>query len=48
MSEHKLFSLRNPWFAASVGVTAAIVVVSALILNTAWDSFGPLVVTHLR
>jgi cytochrome c553 len=30
MSEQKLFSLRNPWFAASLGVTAAIVVLSAL------------------
>jgi cytochrome c553 len=31
MSEQKLFSLRNPWFAASVGVTAAIAILSALL-----------------
>ena len=31
MSEHPLFSLRNPWFAASVGVTLAIAIVSALV-----------------
>jgi cytochrome c553 len=30
MSEQPLFSLRNPWFAASVGATVAIVIVSAL------------------
>jgi cytochrome c553 len=30
MSEQRLFSLRNPWFAASVGVTIVIAVVSAL------------------
>jgi cytochrome c553 len=30
MSEHQpLFSLRNPWFSASVGITAAIAVLSA-------------------
>ena len=30
MSEQPLFSLRNPWFSASVGVTAAIAVLAAL------------------
>ncbi len=30
MSEQKLFSLRNPWFGASVGVTGAIAVLAAL------------------
>jgi cytochrome c553 len=30
MSEQKLFSLRNPWVGASVGVTVVIAVVSAL------------------
>jgi cytochrome c553 len=30
MSERPLFSLRNPWFAASVGVTLAIAITSAL------------------
>jgi cytochrome c553 len=29
MSEQPLFSLRNPWFSASVGVTAAIAVLAA-------------------
>jgi cytochrome c553 len=29
MSEQPLFSLRNPWFSASVGVTAAIAVIAA-------------------
>ena len=30
MSEQPLFSLRNPWFSASVGVTALIAVLSAV------------------
>ena len=30
MSEQKLFSIRNPWFAASVGVTLAIAILAAL------------------
>jgi cytochrome c553 len=30
MNEHKLFSLSNPWFSTSVGVTAAIAVLAAL------------------
>ena len=30
MSEQKLFSLRNPWFAASVGITAGLAVVGAV------------------
>lgn len=30
MSEQKLFSVRNPWFAASVGVTLAIAILAAL------------------
>jgi cytochrome c553 len=30
MSEQRLFSLRNPWFAASVGVTAMVAVLAAL------------------
>jgi cytochrome c553 len=30
MSERPLFSLRNPWFGASVGITAAIAVLAAL------------------
>ena len=30
MSEQKLFSFRNPWFGASVGVTGAIAVLAAL------------------
>ena len=30
MSEQPLFSLRNPWFSASVGVTVAIAVLAAL------------------
>jgi cytochrome c553 len=30
MSEQPLFSFRNPWFSASVGVTAAIAVLAAL------------------
>jgi cytochrome c553 len=30
MSEQRLFSLRNPWFTASIGVTLVIAVVSAL------------------
>ena len=30
MSEQPLFSLRNPWFSASVGVTLVIAVLSAL------------------
>jgi cytochrome c553 len=30
MSEHKLYSFRNPWFSASVGVTVVIAVLSAL------------------
>ena len=30
MSEQPLFSFRNPWFGASVGVTAAIAVLAAL------------------
>jgi cytochrome c553 len=30
MSEQPLFSLRNPWFGASVGITAAIAVLAAL------------------
>jgi cytochrome c553 len=30
MSEPRLFSLRNPWFAASVGVTATVAVLAAL------------------
>ena len=30
MSEQKLFSFRNPWFGASVGVTAIIAVLAAL------------------
>ena len=29
MSEQPLFSFRNPWFSASVGVTAAIAVLAA-------------------
>ena len=29
MSEQPLFSLRNPWFSASVGVTAAIAILAA-------------------
>ena len=31
MSEQPLFSLRNPWFSASVGVTAAIAVLSVVV-----------------
>jgi cytochrome c553 len=31
MSEQKLFSFRNPWFSASVGVTAAIAVLSVVV-----------------
>jgi cytochrome c553 len=31
MSEQKLFSFRNPWFGASVGVTAGIAVLAALV-----------------
>ena len=30
MNEHKLFSLSNPWFSTSVGVTAAIAVLAAV------------------
>ncbi|HMJ42196.1 MAG TPA: c-type cytochrome [Pseudolabrys sp.] len=30
MSEHKLYSFRNPWFSASVGVTVVLAVLSAL------------------
>ena len=30
MSEQPLFSFRNPWFGASVGVTAAIAVLAAV------------------
>ena len=30
MSEQPLFSFRNPWFGASVGVTAAVAVLAAL------------------
>jgi cytochrome c553 len=30
MSEQKLYSFRNPWFSASVGVTTVLVVLSAL------------------
>src|SRR4029450_8917727 len=30
MNEHKLFSLSNPWFSPSVGLTAAIAVLAAL------------------
>ena len=30
MSEQPLFSFRNPWFSASVGVTVVIAVLSAL------------------
>jgi cytochrome c553 len=30
MSDQRLFSLRNPWFTASVGVTVAIVILAAL------------------
>jgi cytochrome c553 len=30
MNEQRLFSLRNPWFSASVGVTVAIAVLAAL------------------
>jgi hypothetical protein len=30
MSEQRLFSLRNPWFGASVGVTFVIAVLAAL------------------
>ena len=30
MSDQPLFSLRNPWFGASVGITAAIAVLSAV------------------
>jgi cytochrome c553 len=30
MSDQRLFSFRNPWFSASVGVTVVLVVVSAL------------------
>ena len=31
MSEQKVFSFRNPWFSASVGVTAAIAVLSVVV-----------------
>ena len=31
MSEQPLFSVRNPWFNASVGVTAAIAMTPAVI-----------------
>ena len=31
MSGQKLFSFRNPWFSASVGVTAAIAVLSVVV-----------------
>ncbi len=30
MSDQKLFSLRNPWFSAGVGITGAIAVLAAL------------------
>jgi cytochrome c553 len=30
MSEHKLYSFRNPWFSTSVGVTVVLAVLSAL------------------
>jgi hypothetical protein len=31
MSDQPLFSFRNPWFSASVGITAAIAVLAALV-----------------
>jgi hypothetical protein len=38
-SDHPLFSTRNPWFVASVGVTAAIAAVAAFV-GLVWLPFA--------
>ena len=44
MSTDRLFTWKNPWFAASVGVTGAMVVLSLIVgfvvLAVRWDEFA--------
>ncbi|NEV02998.1 cytochrome c4, partial [Bradyrhizobium sp. UFLA 03-164] len=44
MSDHPLFSTRNPWFGISVGITAGVAVLSAVV-GLIWL---PLLQPHLQ